>query len=81
MQRERKEIVKAQGGLHVLGMRFCLAWERGQSPDGSERGQSPDGFSGDSPQMVLFARHGRWHGLDGPDEAEETCQMELALSL
>ena len=27
----------------------------------------------------LFARHGRWHGLDGPDEPEETCQMELAL--
>ena len=27
----------------------------------------------------LFARHGRWHGLDGPDETEETCQMELAL--
>jgi hypothetical protein len=28
----------------------------------------------------MLARHGRWHGLDGPDEAEETCQMELALS-
>ena len=27
----------------------------------------------------LFARHGRWNGLDGPDEAEEICQMELAL--
>jgi hypothetical protein len=27
----------------------------------------------------LFARHGRWHGLDGPDETKETCQMELAL--
>ena len=27
----------------------------------------------------LFARHGRWHGHDGPEEAVETCQMELAL--
>ena len=28
----------------------------------------------------LFARHGRWNGLDGPDEEpEEPCQLELAL--
>ena len=28
----------------------------------------------------LFARHGRWNGLDGPDETpEEPCQMILAL--
>ena len=27
----------------------------------------------------LFSRHGRWNGLDGPDEPEESCQMELAL--
>ena len=29
---------------------------------------------------TLFARHGRWNGLDGPDkEPEEPCQMILAL--
>ena len=28
----------------------------------------------------LFTRHGRWNGLDGPDEEpEEPCQLELAL--
>ena len=28
----------------------------------------------------LFARHGRWNGLDGPDEEpEDPCQLELAL--
>ena len=27
----------------------------------------------------LFSRHGRWNGLDGPDEPEGPCQMELAL--
>ena len=28
----------------------------------------------------LFVRHGRWNGLDGPDDDEEgSCQMELAL--
>ncbi len=28
----------------------------------------------------LFVRHGRWNGLDGPDDEEEgSCQMELAL--
>ena len=26
----------------------------------------------------LFVRHGRWNGLDGPDEPEESFQMELA---
>ena len=28
----------------------------------------------------LFTRHGRWNGLDGPDEVpEDPCQLELAL--
>ena len=28
----------------------------------------------------LFARHGRWNGLDGPvEEPEDPCQLEQAL--
>ena len=31
-------------------------------------------------QRVTFKSHGRWNGLDGPDEEpEDPCQLELAL--
>jgi hypothetical protein len=53
-------------------------------------GQNATHSSGSGPEFFfyaiadgvcrLFARYGRWNGLDGPDEEpEDPCQLELAL--
>ena len=53
---------------------------RAKMPDGMQWGVTFGFYAIADGVCRLFTRHGRWNGLDGPDEEpEEPCQLELAL--